>query len=63
MVQAYQKAGKEEDYKAAYEKAKELFPEALEKMEREAKEAESAQSDNAANTSQETETDTEDSTQ
>ena len=48
LVQSYQKAGKEEDYKAAYEKAKELFPDALAKMEQEAKQEEDAQAENAA---------------
>lgn len=63
LVQSYQKAGKEEDYKAAYEKAKELFPDALAKMEQEAKQEEDAQAENADAENADAENDAEETTQ
>lgn len=46
LLQAYDKAGKEEEYKSLYEKAKERYPDALKKLEDEKAKEDAAKEDN-----------------
>lgn len=47
LLQAYDKAGKEEEYKSLYEKAKERYPDALKKLEDEKAKEDAAKEGNA----------------